>query len=201
MSPSIHPSMFLIGRGNILIFGNLQIQRRRTTSYPARDVVVRSVARAEPTAEIACFTDGHTAQMGADAQHDEPLGVLDAVRVRLWVSQRLDLDLVCLFDLVGCWVADEDGFSTPFYDHLFPPSVIWLGFWRGREEIHSFLQEWKKGPLPLLPLPIHLLMRPWLPGSLHRSVPLPPSADVDGETNPEQQLWRQRRKVRPWFQP
>jgi len=106
------------GGGDILVLGDLEIQRRGAPSDAPGDVVVRAVTRTEPAAEIAGFTDGHAAQMGADAEHDQPLGVLDTVRVGLRVAQRLDLDFVRLLDLVGRAVADEDRLATPFDDQL-----------------------------------------------------------------------------------
>lgn len=45
---------------------NLEVERRRTFSNTAGDIVVGTVAWAEPTAEIAGFTDGDTTKMGAD---------------------------------------------------------------------------------------------------------------------------------------
>ena len=46
---------------------DLEIQRSRAFSYTARDVVVRTVARTEPAAEIAGFADGDTSEMCADS--------------------------------------------------------------------------------------------------------------------------------------
>jgi hypothetical protein len=46
-------------------------------------------------------------------EHDEPLGLLDAVRVLLRVTQRRDVDLVGLLDLASGTVTDKDGLSTP----------------------------------------------------------------------------------------
>jgi len=56
--------------------------------------------------------------MRADAQHDEPLGLLHAVRVGLRIAQALPLGVFGFLDLVGCAVADEDGLSTPLDDDL-----------------------------------------------------------------------------------
>lgn len=56
--------------------------------------------------------------MGANPQHDEPFGLLDAVGVGLRVSQGFDLDGVGFLDLVGCSVADEDGLASPFDNDL-----------------------------------------------------------------------------------
>lgn len=57
--------------------------------------------------------------MGADSQHDEPLGLLDTLGIGLGVSQRLNLDGVGLLNLVGCSVADENGLSSPFDNDLY----------------------------------------------------------------------------------
>lgn len=46
---------------------DLEIERGRSLSYPARDVVVGAVAGAEPTAIVAGLSNGYTTQMGADA--------------------------------------------------------------------------------------------------------------------------------------
>lgn len=56
--------------------------------------------------------------MGADSQHNEPLGLLDTFGIGLGVSQRLNLDGVGLLNFVGCSVADEDGLSSPFDNDL-----------------------------------------------------------------------------------
>lgn len=56
--------------------------------------------------------------MGADAEHDEPLGTLDAVGVRLGVAEGGHVDGVGLVDFVGGAVADEDGLAAPFDDDL-----------------------------------------------------------------------------------
>jgi hypothetical protein len=49
-----------------IVLGNLEVERGRTLPYSAGDIVVRTVARAEPTAVVTCLTNGNTTQMGAD---------------------------------------------------------------------------------------------------------------------------------------
>ena len=49
-----------------IVLGNLEVERRRSLSYAARDVVVGSVAGAEPAAKVAGLADGDTSEMGAD---------------------------------------------------------------------------------------------------------------------------------------
>lgn len=48
------------------ILWNLQVQRSGALANTARDIVVRAVARAEPTTEVAGFTDGDAAEVSAD---------------------------------------------------------------------------------------------------------------------------------------
>ena len=76
------------------------------------------MARTEPAAKFAGFADGHAAQVGADADHDEPLGLLDAVGIGLRVAEGVNVDGFGFFDLRLGAVADEDGFTAPFDDYL-----------------------------------------------------------------------------------
>lgn len=61
LSSLIHPSTnddSLLTRK--VISRHLQIQRRRPLPRPATNVVMASMARAEPSAEISSLSDGHT---------------------------------------------------------------------------------------------------------------------------------------------
>lgn len=49
------------------ILRNLEVQRGRTLSYTAGDVVVRTVAGTEPAAKVTGFADRDTTEMGAHA--------------------------------------------------------------------------------------------------------------------------------------
>lgn len=49
-----------------LVRGDLEVERGRALPYASGDVVVRTVARAEPSAEVTRLADGDTAQMCAD---------------------------------------------------------------------------------------------------------------------------------------
>jgi hypothetical protein len=51
-------------------------------------------------------------------QHDEPLRLLDSVRVGLGVTKSLPLGIVGLLDLFGGTVSDEDGLSSPLDDDV-----------------------------------------------------------------------------------
>ena len=43
-----------------LVHGNLQVQRGGPLPYASGDIVVRTVAGAEPTAKVTSLADGHT---------------------------------------------------------------------------------------------------------------------------------------------
>jgi hypothetical protein len=49
-----------------LVGGNLEVQGGRALADTARNVVMRTVARAEPATKVTGLTDGHTTQVGAD---------------------------------------------------------------------------------------------------------------------------------------
>lgn len=48
------------------VLGNLKVERSGTLADTAGDVVVGTVAGAEPTAEVASLADGDTTKVGAD---------------------------------------------------------------------------------------------------------------------------------------
>lgn len=77
-----------------------------------------AVARAEPATIVTSLANGDTTQVGADTQHDQPLGALDTVLIGLGVSKGRDVDFVGLVDLVLGSVTDEDGLASPFDDDL-----------------------------------------------------------------------------------
>lgn len=79
---------------------------------------MRAVAGAEPTTEVAGLANRYTTKMCANAQHDQPFGLLYTILVGLGVSQGSNVNLVGLVDLVGCSVSDEDGLSSPFDDDV-----------------------------------------------------------------------------------
>ena len=69
---------------------NLQVQRRRPLPSSSRHIVMATMARAEPSSEVAGLADRHAAQVGANAYHDQPLWPLHAVFVSLWVAEDRD---------------------------------------------------------------------------------------------------------------
>jgi hypothetical protein len=131
--PPLPLYMLRLTNNNLAILGevvrrDLQVQRRRSLSYAARDVVVRAVARAEPTAKVTSLANGHTTQVRADAQHDEPFGLLDTVRVGLGVAQGFPLGVFGFLDFALGAVADEDGLASPFDNDLLRISSCSRGF-------------------------------------------------------------------------
>jgi len=100
------------------VLGNLEVQRSGTLANTTGDIVVGAVAGAEPAAKVTGLTDGHTTQVGADTQHDQPLRALSAVLITLRVTETLPLDLAGLIDLTLGTVTDEDRLATPLDDDL-----------------------------------------------------------------------------------
>jgi len=49
-----------------VILRDLEVEGRGSLPYTAGDVVVRTVAGAEPATKVTGFANGHTTQMGAD---------------------------------------------------------------------------------------------------------------------------------------
>ena len=49
-----------------VVLGNLEVQRSRTLPYTAGDIVVRTVAGAEPATKVTGFTNGDTTKVSAD---------------------------------------------------------------------------------------------------------------------------------------
>lgn len=101
-----------------IVLWNLQVQRRRTLSYAARDIVVRTVARAEPASKVTSLANWHASQVRADTQHDKPFGLLNTVFVGLGVAQGFPLGVLGFFDFTLGTVADEDGLASPFDNDL-----------------------------------------------------------------------------------
>jgi hypothetical protein len=84
-------------------------------------------------------------------EHYQPLRLLDAIRIGLWISKGFPFCVFCFFDFGGGAVSDEDGFAAPFYDYLCASDVSmgvfgrlrkWVGgMWEGdRAGVRSFLQ-------------------------------------------------------------
>lgn len=76
------------------------------------------MARTKPATEVPGLANRHTTQMGAHAQHDEPLGFLDAVLIGLGIAEGLNVDRAGVLNLGFGAVSDEDGLAAPLDDYL-----------------------------------------------------------------------------------
>src|SRR5471030_1683183 len=63
------------GIGNKLVGRHRQVGGRGSLADAARGIVLRAVARAKEAVVIALMGDRDAAEMGADADHDQPLVV------------------------------------------------------------------------------------------------------------------------------
>lgn len=52
-------------------------------------------------------------------KHNQPLWFLDTIRIRLWVSEFVPVDLLSFLNLFFRAVANEHGLASPFDDDLF----------------------------------------------------------------------------------
>jgi hypothetical protein len=77
------------------------------------------MARAEPASVITCFANGHTTQVSADTQHDEPFGLLHSRVIALGITEGLPVGALGLLDLVGGAMSDEDWLASPLDDDVF----------------------------------------------------------------------------------
>ena len=71
-----------------------------------------------PSSEIARLADRHASQVGAYAEHDQPLRFLDTIIVGLWVTEGLPVNVTRLINLVLRTMAYENGFAAPFDDRV-----------------------------------------------------------------------------------
>merc|ERR1712062_364742 len=101
-----------------LVVGDLQVKRCRTLANSATGVIMASVARAIVASELSSVGDGHTTKVGADAQDDQPLGVLNALGVGLGVPEGGGVHGGHVGDLLGGPVPDEQGLATPLKGHV-----------------------------------------------------------------------------------
>src|ERR1700689_339465 len=97
---------------------DVEIQGRRALPDAPRRIVLRAVAGTEPAVIVALMRQRDAAEMGADADHHQPLVVagLDALLVGLRIAQRADVDGARLVHLFLRAVVDEDRLAAP--EHL-----------------------------------------------------------------------------------
>src|SRR5882672_3473579 len=106
------------GIGNELIRRYRQIEGRRSLADTTGGVVLRTVTGAEETVVIALMGDRDAAEMGADADHDQPLimTLLNPGLIGLRIGKTCDGDRAGLVDLLLGAVADVDRLAAP--EHL-----------------------------------------------------------------------------------
>src|SRR3954447_26438021 len=104
--------------GNELIRRHRQIGRRRSLANATRGVVLRAVAGAEEAVVVALMGNRNAAEMGADADHDQPLvmAFLDPGLVGLRIGQARERDAARFIDLLLGAVTDVDRLAAP--EHL-----------------------------------------------------------------------------------
>src|ERR1700716_1196864 len=104
--------------GDELIGRDCQVGRGWSLANAARGIVLRAVAGAEEAVVIALMGDRDATQMGADADHDQPLvmALLDPRLIRLRIGKTRDRHLASLVDLLLGAVADVDRLAAP--EHL-----------------------------------------------------------------------------------
>merc|ERR1719510_1132619 len=64
------------------------------------------------TSELSGVGDGDTAEVSADSEDDEPLGLLHTLAVSLGVSESGRIDCFTILNLCCCSVSDEERLST-----------------------------------------------------------------------------------------
>lgn len=119
-----------------LVERHLQVQRRRSLADATGRIVMRTVARTVVATELAGIGNWYASQMRADANHDQPLGLLDTLlqnngngnqrlamhnivvvgppyRILLRITQHTDGDRLLGGDLLAGAMADEQRLSAP----------------------------------------------------------------------------------------
>src|SRR6185312_8593439 len=90
-----------LGVGKESVRRQVEILRRRALTDAAGGIVLRAVAGAEPAIVLALVRERDTAEMGADADHHQPLLMprLGTLRVGRGIGQAVDVDVLGLVDL------------------------------------------------------------------------------------------------------
>lgn len=100
------------------VLWDLEVKRSRTLSNSTRNVVVRTVARAEPTTKVTGLTDRDTTQVSADTKHNKPSRVLNTLFVGLGITEDRNVNVTGLSNLVSSTVTNENGLTTPLDDDV-----------------------------------------------------------------------------------
>src|ERR1700754_3943424 len=106
------------GVGNELVRRHRQVRGRGPLADAAGRIVLRTMAGAEEPVVIALMSDRDAAEMGADADDDQPLLVagLDPGLIALRIGKARHVDGARLVDLFLGAVADVDRLAAP--EHL-----------------------------------------------------------------------------------
>merc|ERR1719343_248421 len=96
-----------------LVGRNLQVEGRGSLPDSSRNVVVRSVAGAEPSIVFSGIRYGDASQVGANSQDHNPFVGEDSVFVGLGVAQAAHGDGSDFLYFFGLSLSDENGLSTP----------------------------------------------------------------------------------------
>ena len=91
---------------------------RRSKEKQRTDVVVRTVARAEPASVVTRLANGYTTQVSANAKHDKPLRLLRTRFIGFGVAQGLPVDRARLVDLRLSTVTNEDRLAASLDDDV-----------------------------------------------------------------------------------
>jgi hypothetical protein len=78
---------------------HFEIKRCRAFSDPTAGIVVGTVARTVVTAKVTRVGDRYASQMCANTQDYQPLGILRADIVLLWITKRRDVHFGLCLDL------------------------------------------------------------------------------------------------------
>jgi hypothetical protein len=91
----------------------LQVEWCWSFADSPRNVVMRSVTRAEPSVVISSIGHGDASQVGANGQDHDPFVGENSVFVGLWVAQTAHRDGSDFRYFFGKSLSDKNGFATP----------------------------------------------------------------------------------------
>jgi len=96
-----------------VVFRDFHVNRSRAETDTARGVVVRTVARAEPTVPVTSVDGRDATEVSADTDEDEPFGLLDTHGIGLRVTEGSGIIFAGSSNFLFVSVTDEDGLTTP----------------------------------------------------------------------------------------
>eukprot|EP01018_Ginkgo_biloba_P019082 Gb_24682 [translate_table: standard] len=76
---------------------------------------MRTMAWTEPTSIITSIWQRNTTKVGADTNHNKPLGILHPFCIFLRITKRINAYTVGQLNIIFCAPSNEDGLTTPFY--------------------------------------------------------------------------------------